>query len=414
MYHLRIALLSMHSCPWSKPGGRYTGGMNVYIRNLSREMGKLGIATDIYTCSHEGDELCSFSGPAGNVRLIHVDSGSCGWIAEAGQADYAGSLAQAVHSYCRELDLRYDVIHSHYWLSGLAGNHLKDLWQVPHVSMFHTLGALKNSSLLGAMEPVSRISHEKLIINSCDRVIASTSVEKLEMVNRYGAPADKISVIPCGIDLSLFRPIHRQAARAICGLPEKKTLLFVGRPDPIKGLENLLGAASMLRPGNDFQLLVIGCGNRYMGDWWQAAGRYGGDDITDRVIFAGPVEHEKMYLYYNAADLCVIPSYYESFCLTALESVACGTPVLATRVGEIPQISRLSSLCKTIPDNSPGSLARHISILLEGAGKDRDRPGSALSIHYGWDSIARRITREYENVSRVPVNAVKAATQIVY
>jgi D-inositol-3-phosphate glycosyltransferase len=414
MDHLRISLLSMHSCPWSKPGGRYTGGMNVYIQNLSREMGKLGIATDIYTCSHEGDELCSFSGPAGNVRLIHVDAGSCGSASEAGQADYAGGLAQSVHSYCRERELRYDVIQSHYWLSGLAGNYLKDLWQVPHVSMFHTLGDLKNISLPGSMEPVSRISHERSVIHSCDRIIASTPVEKLEMVNRYGAPADKIRVIPCGVDLSLFRPIHRQAARAICGLPEKKTLLFVGRPDPIKGLENLLRAASMLRRDRDFQLLVIGCGNRYMGDRWQTAGRHGGDDITDRVIFTGPVEHEKMYLYYNAADLCVIPSYYESFCLTALESVACGTPVLATRVGEIPEISRLSSLCKTIADNSPESLALHISILLQGNGMDTDRSGSALSIRYGWDSIARKIAGEYEDFSRVPVNAVKAATQIVY
>jgi D-inositol-3-phosphate glycosyltransferase len=409
MNHLRIALLSMHSCPWSRPGGRYTGGMNVYIQNLSREMGKLGIATDIYTCSHEGDELCGFSGHSGNVRLIHINAGCCGNASEAGQAEYAGKLAQAIDSHCRKLDLSYDAIHSHYWLSGLAGNHLKDLWGVPHVSMFHTLGALKNGSSLGAMEPVSRISHERLIINSCDRVIASTPVEKGEMVNRYGAAADKISVIPCGIDLSLFRPINRQAARAMCGLPEKKTLLFVGRPDPIKGLENLLQAVSLLGQDKDFQLLVIGCGNRYMADWWQAAGRHGLDDIRDRVIFAGPVEHEKMYLYYNAADLCVIPSYYESFCLTALESIACGTAVLATGVGEIPQISRLCNLCKTIPDNSPGSLARQIGIFLAGNGQDAGCSVSALSVHYGWDSIARRIAREYEDVCRVPVNALKAA-----
>ena len=412
MHHLRIALLSMHSCPWSKPGGRYTGGMNVYIHNLSREMGKLGIATDIFTCSHQGDEPCGFSGPSSNVRLIHI--GACGSASEAGHAEYAGSLAQAVDSYRREMGLRYDLIHSHYWLSGLAGNRLKELWQVPHISMFHTLGALKNGSPLGTVEPATRISHERLIINSCDRVIASTPVEKEEMVNRYGAPADKISVIPCGVDLSLFRPLNRQAARAACGLPEKKTLLFVGRPDPIKGLENLLQAASMPGKEGDFQLLVIGCDNRYMGKWWQGSGRHGADDISQRVVFAGPVEHEKMYLHYNAADLCVIPSYYESFCLTALESVACGTPVLATPVGEIPEISRLSNLCKTIPDNSPISLARHIGIFLEGNGQDIDRSWSTLSNHYGWDSIARRITREYEDVCRTPVTAAKAATQIIY
>ena len=399
MDHLRIALLSMHSCPWSKPGGRYTGGMNVYIQNLSREMGKLGIATDIFTCSHEGDELCNFNGPAGNVRLIHIDDGSRGWTAEAGQADFAAGMAQAVNSYCRERNLRYDVIHSHYWLSGLVGNHLKDLRQVPHITMFHTLGDLKNNSFPGSIEPASRIFHEREILQSCDRVIASTPAEKLEMVNRYAAPADRISIIPCGIDLSLFHPVHRQTARAICGLPERKTLLFVGRPDPIKGLENLISAASMLGHDSDFQLLVIGCGNRYMGD----------DDIKARTIYVGPVEHAKMCLYYSAADLCVIPSYYESFCMTALESVACGTPVLATAVGEIPEISRLSSLCKAIPDNSPESLARHIGVLLREAGQAGDRAEPELSRHYGWDSIARRIILEYEDIVGAHADTCEAA-----
>jgi len=383
--------------------------MNIYIQNLSRKLGRLGMAVDIFTGSHQGDELCRFSDPADNVRLIHIDAGSGNWKEEDGQADYAAGLAQAIHGNCRELDLRYDTIHSHYWLSGLAGNYLKDLWQVPHITMFHTLGALKNSSMLGAVEPLSRIAHERSIIQSCDRIIASTSVEKLEMVRRYGAPADRINIIPCGIDLSLFHPIDRQAARYVCGLPEKKTLLFVGRPDPIKGLDNLLQASSMLSPDNDFQLLVIGCGNRYMSELWQAAGRYGDDRQKNSLIFAGPVEHEKMYLYYNAADLCIIPSYYESFCITALESVACGTPVLATRVGEIPEISRLSPLCVTIGDNNPDSLARYIGMFLRGDGAGIHGPAPELA-RYGWDSISRQMVRVYEDVSMVPVNAVKSAT----
>ena len=406
MHNLRIALLSMHSCPWSRPGGRYTGGMNIYIQNLSRELGKLGASTDIFTCSHHGDELCGLCLPSGNVRLIHLNTGCCDRVAESGQAGYAGSLAQAVDSYRREMDLRYDLIHSHYWLSGLAGNRLKELWGVPHISMFHTLGALKNGSPLGTVEPASRIYHERSVIAECDRVIASTAAEKRELVNRYGAPADRVSVIPCGVDVSLFRPVDRQAARAACGIPDKKTLLFVGRPDPIKGLENLLRAASMIDRDSDFQLLVTGCDNRYTGEW-----RQGAEDVRDRFIFAGPVEHEKMYLYYNAADLCVIPSYYESFCLTALESVACGTPVLATPVGEIPQISRLSALCKIIPDNSPAGLAQHIGNFLAGNGQDAGRPGPELSLNYGWDAIARRITLEYEEVCSTPVFAARLAAR---
>ena len=162
---LRIALLSMHSCPWSQPGGRYTGGMNVYIRNLSRELGNLSLTIDIYTGSHADYGPCSFSGPCGNVNLTHIDTGSCEWTAASGQLCYADSFAQAVYSHCRELDLRYDIIHSHYWLSGLAGNRLKDLWQIPHMVMFHTLGALKNGTMPGMMEPSTRISHERSVIN---------------------------------------------------------------------------------------------------------------------------------------------------------------------------------------------------------------------------------------------------------
>jgi len=379
--------------------------MNVYIRNLCLELAKLGVTTDVFTCCHEDNQPCNFSGPTCHTGLIHINDARSRLITDSGPADYASSLAQAVNSHCREQDLHYDVIHSHYWLSGMAGNQLKYIWQIPHITMFHTLGALKNSSLPGSPEPESRIVHYGTVSHSCDRFIASTSIEKQAMVNRYGVSADKISVIPCGVNPALFRPIQRPAARAACGLPDKPTLLFVGRPDPIKGLKNLLQAVSLLGPDNNFQLLVIGCSNRRMGDPGQAAG-YGSEGLRDRVIFTGPVDHEKMSLYYNAADLCVIPSYYESFCLTALESVACGTPVLATCVGEIPEISKLTTLCKMIPDNRPETLAAYISIYLKGNAPDVPHPGTELSMNYGWNSIADRVIREYRDALKVLVEAV--------
>ncbi|MFA5079187.1 MAG: glycosyltransferase, partial [Dehalococcoidia bacterium] len=346
MDHLRIALLSLHTCPWSRPGGRYTGGMNVYIRNLCLQLEKLGVAADVYTCCHEGNEPCNFSAPACRTGLVHINAGASGH----GRTDHALDLAQAVEVYCRDRGLRYDIIHSHYWLSGLAGSYLKQMWDVPHITMFHTLGSLKNGSLPGLREPDYRIAAERSVMSSCDRIIASTSLEKQGIVSRYGADADKISVIPCGVNTTLFHPVPTPEARAACGLPQKKTLLFVGRPDPIKGLDNLLQAVSLLGRENDLQLVIAGCGDQWMSGSGQSAD-CGSGGLGDRVIFTGPVDHEKMYLYYNAADLCVIPSYYESFSLTALEAVSCGTPVLATCVGEIPELSRLSGLCKVVPDN---------------------------------------------------------------
>jgi D-inositol-3-phosphate glycosyltransferase len=147
---------------------------------------------------------------------------------------------------------------------------------------------------------------------------------------------------------------------------------------------------------------VTGYGNCRTGDTGQSAVQ-GDEAIRKRVIYTGPVDHEKMYLYYNAADLCIIPSYYESFCLTALESVSCGTPVLATGVGEIPEISRLSDLCKIMPDNRPETLAAYIYESLENNVADVPRPGAGLLTKYGWDSIAARVMHEYYSVLKAPV-----------
>jgi D-inositol-3-phosphate glycosyltransferase len=244
-------------------------------------------------------------------------------------------------------------------------------------------------------------------MSSCDRIIASTSMEKRDIACRYGVEADKICVIPCGINTALFHPVPTPEARAACGLPQKKTLLFVGRPDPIKGLDNLLQALSLLGCKNDLQLVITGCGDQWMD------GRTS-DDTKARVIFTGPIDHEKMYLYYNAADLCVIPSYYESFSLTALESVSCGTPVLATCVGEIPELSRLSGLCKVVPDNRPDTLAAYIGTRLEGNPPKASPAGVEFSMNYGWDSIADRMICEYTNVLKTYGEAVLTAPACEY
>jgi D-inositol-3-phosphate glycosyltransferase len=166
--------------------------MNVYIRNLCIELEKLGVAADVYTCCHEGSEPCNFSAASCRTRLVHIDAGTAGH----GGADHALNLAQAVDSYCRHRGLRYDIIHSHYWLSGLAGSYLKEMWRAPHITMFHTLGALKNSALPGLREPDYRIAAERSVMSSCDRIIASTSMEKRDIACRYGVEADKICVIP--------------------------------------------------------------------------------------------------------------------------------------------------------------------------------------------------------------------------
>jgi D-inositol-3-phosphate glycosyltransferase len=407
---IRVALLSTHSCPWARPGNRYTGGMNIYIQNLARELALRGHLVDIYTSSHVGDKLCRDLKLDKGVRLIHVNAPDYSSISEVNLDKHVSDIAASISSYCASHSLQYDLIHSHYWLSGLIGNILKMQWGIPHMTMFHTLAALKNGAGIGVLEPEYRIRYEKTIVNSCDLVIASTAKEKRELVDRYGAVPGKVSVIPCGINAALFRPIDKQAARDACNLDSKPTIVFVGRMDPLKGLSNLLDAVSILRSRKEFQLLVIGGDSENEPEFQHMLRLINDYHIEDSVIPIGSVQHEKMYLYYNAADFCVIPSYYESFSLVALESLACGTSVVSTDVGEVRDMARIYPGCKITPDNSPVTLASHMESMLDDPGPAGDV--RELTTFYGWDSVSERITLEYANLRVPSIRNLESALRI--
>lgn len=400
---LHIAILSMHSCPYGKPGSRYTGGLNIYIQNLARELDKRGQIIDIFTCSHANDDQCKSIQLNDNVKLIHIKTEDYSHISEACIDQRVSEMAESILYYCFAYNLHYDLIHSHYWLSGMVGKMLKDTWGIPHVTMFHTLGTLKNKAGLGILEPQFRIRNERMVVKYSDLIIASTGTEKGELVDRYGAcPAD-VAVIPCGVNSELFHPVDKPLARRICSLESKKTILFVGRADPLKGLDNLIEAMAMLGPRDDFQLLVIGGDGRddaQLHHSLKLAGKY---NFSSNVNFIGQIPHENMYLFYNAADFCIIPSYYESFSLVALESLACGTPIIATDVGEVKDISGLCPSCIILTDNNPQNLARHINFMLDSIGNSSNNMSNALAEKYGWHMIAEKILTSYQDiVSAIP------------
>jgi len=205
---LNIAMISIHSCPLGVLGSRDTGGMNVYVRELAAELAKRGHAIDIYTKAHQPQH-----GPpinlGQNVRIIHLETGVDEEMPKLAIYDYIQRLACGAEDFRKYNQLQYDLIHSHYWLSGLIGKQLQTLWHVPHAVMFHTLGAVKNSIGIGEYEPELRIESEREVINSCDRIIASTTIETEYLKKHYGAAPDKIVVIPCGVNLDLFQPIDK-------------------------------------------------------------------------------------------------------------------------------------------------------------------------------------------------------------
>ncbi|MFH1638990.1 MAG: glycosyltransferase, partial [Chloroflexota bacterium] len=208
---MKIAMLSVHSCPVGNLGAKDTGGMSVYIRELAREFGRQGHSVDIYTRVHDpNDPRIIELGP--NARLIHLPAGEDKAIHKLALYPYLPDFACNLESFRKQNDLHYDLVFNHYWLSAWVGKYLKQWWQVPDINLFHTLGAVKNTFNIRSDEPDLRIETQRELIRNCHHIIATTTREKKDLIFHYDAAPEKISIVPCGVNLELFRPIDRQTA----------------------------------------------------------------------------------------------------------------------------------------------------------------------------------------------------------
>lgn len=395
----RIAMLSVHSCPVGNPGTKDTGGMSVYIRELAQELGRQGLPVDIYTRVHDPKddqviELCK------NTRLIHLKAGNDNNIHKLALFSYLPDFACNIESFRKHNNLRYDMIFSHYWLSGQAGESLQQWWNVPHVIMFHTLGAVKNAAGFGEDEPELRIETEKHLARNCHHIIAGTEKEKEDLKIHYGAPPERISVIPCGVNLDRFQPMDKEAAKQQLGFGDDRIILFAGRIEPLKGIDRLIQAMTYLRNGGGIRLVIIG-GDEHSRDEMRRLQKLSRDlHIRDSVTFVGFIKQENLPCFYNAADVCVIPSYYESFGLAALESLACGTPVVATDVGAIKSIIHPGETGYVVTDNTPRGIADKIAFFLSKPAPDTKSTLStrASVARYSWPNIAREIIDKSQEI----------------
>ena len=394
---MKIAMLSVHSCPLGMVGGENTGGMSIYIRELGRELGRRGHLIDVYTRIHEPihDQVVELGE---NVRLIHFKAGE----EETNKLELYSHLAdftRSLENFREENGLRYDLIHSHYWLSGLVGEQLQELWDIPHLIGFHTLGAVKNAVGICEREPELRINAERKLIKNCHRIIASTEKGREDLITYYDATPEAISIIPCGVNLDLFQPIQRETARCHLGLNGESIIVFVGRIIPLKGIDNILRAMAHLGGKQGIKLIVIGGDDHSQVEMQRLKNLSRTLRIDESVIFLGSVKQETLPFFYSAADLCVVPSYYESFGLVVLESLACGTPVVATKVGCAESVIRCGETGYVVTDNDPGSLAEKISRLLS---TPHGKPDFVHSVRasvtkYSWSNISEAILEEYRN-----------------
>jgi D-inositol-3-phosphate glycosyltransferase len=266
--------------------------------------------------------------------------------------------------------------------------------------MFHTLGAIKNSLGIGEEEPELRVETERELIRNCHAVITSTEREKEALVHYYGAAPERISIVPGGVNLKLFQPIEKRLARQELGLSDDKIVLYVGRVDPLKGIDRLLEAVASLPDTHGLRLMLIGGDEQSESEierLHQLARALG---IQPLVTFLGLIKHERMPYFYSAADVCVVPSYYESFGLVTLESLACGTPVVATDVGDLKKIIRPGETGYVVDNASPAQLADKIASVLSWPERDGSSIQSirASVARFSWSNIARAIAKECHRV----------------
>ncbi|MCH2517227.1 MAG: glycosyltransferase [Dehalococcoidia bacterium] len=394
----RVAFISFHACPLASPGEGKSGGMNVYARQLALALGNAGVHVDIFTRDHTESES-KITEIAPGVRVIHLPGGPAETALD-GLFPHLPEFSQALLEFQIETGLTYQAVHSHYWLSGWVGQQMATEWRAPHILTFHTLSLIKMQSRAGESEPATRQQVEKELMASADHIVAFSPHERDAMVRLYQADATRIGLIPCGVDLSLFRPLDQQEVREKLGLNGEKVLLYVGRIEPLKGLELLLHTAAQLQTFEQIRVLVVGGGvgrDQEIDRLRELAKSLNVDKVFD---FIGRVDQQDLPLYYNAADVCVVPSFYESFGLAALESMACGTPVVATRAGGLSTIIQHGRTGYLKAWRCPEAFASSLEMIISSRNLQHSMGLAARRRAEGlsWDNVAGQIAGVYDSL----------------
>jgi D-inositol-3-phosphate glycosyltransferase len=410
---MRIAMLSYHTCPLATLGGKDTGGMNVYVREITRQLGAMGIHVDVFTRSQNEHVPHVLHDLGYGNRVVHIPAGPEYPLPKIELVRYLPEFVAGVVEFTRSRGIPYDLIHSHYWMSGVAAIELKKSWSVPFVHMFHTLGLMKNrvAQSVDELEGDYRIDGERKVLIAADKIIAATPAERAQILWLYQTDDEKIATIPPGVDLGRFYPIPVDEARDYIGVPPcGSMLLFVGRIEPLKGLDVLIEAIAIMKQNgfydrNPFCLAIIGGESddsteqtnlelARIKSLTQACG------LQDLVTFLGKKAQDSLPYYYSAAEAVVVPSQYESFGMVALEAMACGKPVIASQIGGLAYLIKDGLTGFTVPVDDPQELARRISSLLNDRDL-RDRMGRnavQAAQDYAWEKIASRLLEVYNSL----------------
>lgn len=403
----RVASISVHTSPLATLGGKDAGGMNVYVRELSCHTARLGLPVDVFTRRTDPDapetiEICP------NVNLVNIAAGPAAPVDKNALFELLPDFAEQMALYCLRQGVRYDVVHAHYWLSGWVAHLLRRYWDTPFVQMFHTTAHMKNAvSPLAQHETLLRGRIEARLTDLADSLIAANPDERADLIWRQRTPAAKICTIPPGVDTDLFTPRDRVICRDVLELPQDQpTILFVGRVDPIKGIDTLLCSAAMLNARDvDASILFVGGDLDETGEpvgplkeVVTEAQRLG---VASRFRFVGSQPQDRLPLYYGAADVVVVPSRYESFGLVAVEAMACGRPTVVSRAGGLTFTVEDGASGYLAPVGDAGQFAAHLARIVENPAL-RDRLGDYAhesAQRFAWTSVAESVFHVYERLA---------------
>jgi len=404
-------MLSYHTCPLAILGGKNTGGMNVYVRELTRYLGMQDVHVDVFTRS-ENDHVPHVLHDLGcGNRVVHIPAGPEFSLPKPELAGFIPEFANQILEFSRVKEIHYDLIHAHYWMSGVAALELREQWNVPILQMFHTLGLVKKEIARSPdeLEGDYRFDGENQVIQKVDRILAATQSEVNQLKKLYNADETRITVLPPGVNTDRFYPIPMDEAKEVVGIPkEDRMVLFVGRIEPLKGIDTLIEAMAMLKikcKKCPHYLVIIGGENdnpeeqlsNEMERLKTLSHKLG---IEDVIIFAGKRGQDSLPYYYSAAEVVVMPSHYESFGMVALEAMACGTPMIASEVGGLRYLIKEGETGYFVPMQNPEILAERMRTLLLN-GKLRHEMGMKAAEYardYDWSIIAREIIDVYKKM----------------
>lgn len=399
----RVAYLSIHTSPLATPGAGDAGGMNVYLHELAQTMAGRGVQVEVFTRDRQAGEVEVTPG----YRVVPIAPGPGGSGGHDALAEGVGDFAEGVARWAVRHRAVYDVLHSHYWLSGWAGLLLHEVLRVPLAISFHTLGRVKDATRRSDQAPAGllRLAAETEVIARAGCVVASTPTEATQLIEHYAANPERLCVSPPGVDHAAFSPGSRPAARRQLGLPvEERLVLFVGRLQPLKGPDVAVAAfAGLARDVPDCRLLVVGGPSGPQGEGEAARLRSAarGAGIEGRVHFLPPVPHRELASYYRAADVLVAPSRSESFGLVAVEAQACGLPVVAAAVGGLEHVVADGESGLLVPGWDPGDYAAALRrVLTDPALAARLSAGARVQAEgFSWPATADRLLELYSGIA---------------